>query len=172
MKFTSVKALAVVATLLSAGSASAVTLNLDAGWDRFAFGAVGTMAKRTFTFTLAGFAKMTIVDGFKAGDRLQVFANNISLGLTSVPTPGGPSIGQNYDAALTMANFSSWTHRFGPGSYTITMLVKQRSGNDTADHLSGIRLYSAPVPVPAAGLMLLSALGAAGAMRKRRKAAL
>ena len=168
MKFLSIKALAVAATLASAGGASAVTLNIDSGWDRFAFGAVGTLAKRVFTFTLSGYANLTIVDGFTSGDQFNVLLNNVSYGLSSLPVQGTTSVAQNYDAALANPNYSSWTHRFGPGTYTLTMLVAQRAGTDTRDHLGGVRLDTAAVPVPAAGLMLLSALGAAAAVRRRR----
>ena len=171
MKFASIKALAVAATMLSAGSASAVTLNLDSGYSPFAFGAVGTMAKRTFTFTLTGYAVLSLIDGFVSGDRWQVFVNNVSFGLSSIPVSGASSVGGKYAVAATNPNFSSFMHRFGPGTYKITMLVKQRSGTDTRDHLGAARLDTAQVPVPAAGLMLISALGAAGALRKRRKQA-
>ena len=171
MKFKSFKALAVAATLLSAGSASAVTLNVGSGWNAFAFGAVGTMAKRSFTFTLTGYALMSVVDGFVSGDRFQVLVNNTSFGVTSVPVNGASSVGANYALAATNPNFSSWTHRFGPGTYSLAFLIKARSGTNTIDHLAAVRLDAAPVPVPAAGLMLISALGAAGALRRRRKQA-
>ncbi len=168
MKHLSLKALVVAATLATAGSASAVTLNIDSGWDRFAFGSVGTLAKRIFTFTLAGYANLSVTDGYFAGDQFKVLLNNVSYGLTSLPVPGGPSVGANYDAAFANSNFSSWMHRLGPGTYTLTMLVMQRSGTDTRDHLGAVRLDTAPVPLPAAGLMLLSALGAAAAVKRRR----
>lgn len=168
MKFMSLKALVVAATLASSGAASAVTLNIDSGWDRFAFGAVGTLAKRVFTFTLSGYANLSLTDGYVSGDQFQVLLNNVSFGLTSLPVSGASSVGANYDTAFANSNFSSWTHRLGPGTYTLTMLVAQRSGTDTRDHLGAVRLDTAPVPLPAAGLMLLSALGAAAAVRRRR----
>ncbi|WP_284165640.1 VPLPA-CTERM sorting domain-containing protein [Frigidibacter sp. SD6-1] len=167
MKQFSLKALVVAAVLGSAGSASAVTLNIDSGWDRFAFGAVGTLAKRVFTFTLSGFANLSIVDGYLAGDQFEVFLNTVSQGLTSVPVQGTTNLGANYDAAFGDPDFSNWTQRLGPGSYTLTMLVTQRSGTNTIDHLGAVRLDTAPIPLPAAGLLLLTALGAAAAARRR-----
>ena len=151
MKHLSFKALAVAATLLISGGASAATLSIDSGWNRFAFGAVGTMAYKVFTFTLTGGGLLSLADGFKAGDQFEVFVNNVSFGTSSLPTQTTTSIGQNYSAA-----------------YTVSMLVTNRSGTDSADHLAGIRLDTAPVPLPAAGFMLLSALGAAAALRRRR----
>lgn len=171
MKHFSLKALAVVATMMSAGSASAVTLNIDSGWDRFGFGAVGTSASPTFTFTLTGYGLLSIVDGFLSGDRFEVFVNSVSQGLTSLPVQGTTTVGQNYDAAIADSNYSNWSRRLGPGSYLVSLMVKQRSGTDTRIHLGGIRLDTAPVPVPAAGLMLLTALGM-GAFVKRRQAVL
>lgn len=168
MKLFSLKALAVAALLGSAGGASAVTLNIDSGWDRFAFRAVGTLSMPVFTFTLAGFANLSITDGYVSGDQFKVLLNNVSFGLSSLPVNGASSVGANYDAAFANPNFSTWTHRLGPGTYSLTMLVMQRSGTDTRDHLGGVRLDTAAVPVPAAGLMLLSALGAAAAVRRRR----
>lgn len=168
MKHMSFKALAVAATLLISHGASAATLTIDSGWNRFAFGAVGTMAYKAFTFTLTGGGLLSLADGFKAGDQFEVFINNVSFGKTSLPTPTTTSIGQNYTAALTNSNYSSWVRHFTPGTYTVSMLVTKRSGTDRADHLAGIRLDTAPVPLPAAGMMLLSALGAAAALRRRR----
>ncbi len=172
MKLLSIKALAVAAALVSGGGASAATLNVGAGWTSFVFGAVGTYAKKTYTFTTLGHAALTIVDGYFSGDRFEVFADNISRGLTSLPVNLASKAGNKYDLALANPNFSSRSFHFGPGTYTISLLVKTRSGVDTANHLGGIRVDAAQIPVPAAGLMLFSALGAAAALRKRRKRAI
>lgn len=171
MKRMTLKALAVAASLLSAGGASAATvtpLAIDTGWTAFAFGAVGTLAKKTYSFTLAGYALLTVTDGYISGDQFRVLANNVSRGLTSLPVDGASKVGNKWNNALANANFSSRSFRFGPGTYTISLLVNQRSGTDTANHLGAVRLDTAQVPVPAGGILLLSALGAAAAARRRK----
>lgn len=170
MKALSLTALAVATALLTAGSANATLvtpLSVDTGWTSFGFGAVGTQAKRTYTFTLTGVAILKIVDGFTSGDRFQVFANNVSRGLTSLPASGS-SIGNKWDLAFANPNFSQRAFHLGPGSYTVSILVAQRSGTDTGLHNGAVRLDTSPVPVPAGGLLLISALGAAAAARRRK----
>lgn len=170
MKAFSIKALAVATALFAAGGAAATPvtpLNIDTGWTSFAFGAVGTLAKRTYSFTLTGDAILKIVDGFTSGDRFQVFANNVSRGLSSLPTAGFKT-GNKWDLAFANPNFSHRGFHFGPGSYTITIMVAQRAGTDTALHNGAVRLDTSPVPVPAGGLLLISALGAAAAARRRK----
>jgi hypothetical protein len=172
MKHMSIKAIAVIATLFSAGSGSAATLNADAGWTGFAFQGVGTSAYHSFSFTLVGQAVLSVVDGFFAGDRFDVISNGVSQGMTSLPVAGATNLASNWDAAFANPNYSKGTFNFGPGSYTVSLLVTDRSPG-TTDHLGAIRLDSiaAVVPVPAGGLLLISALGAAAALRKRRKQA-
>ncbi|MBS0563150.1 MAG: VPLPA-CTERM sorting domain-containing protein [Proteobacteria bacterium] len=170
MKALSLKALATATALLTAGAATATPvtpLTIDTGWTSFAFGAVGTLAKRTYSFTLTGHAILKIVDGFSSGDRFQVFANNVSRGLTSMTTPGFTT-GNKWDLAFANPNFSHRGFHFGPGTYTVSILVAQRSGTDTGLHNGAVRLDTSPVPVPAGGLLLISALGAAAAARRRK----
>lgn len=170
MKNLSLKALAIATAVFASGAASAspvTPLTADTGWKSFAFGAVGTYAKKTYSFTIVGHAILKLVDGFTSGDRFQVFANNISRGLTSLPTVGSKT-GNKWDLAFANPNFSHRGYHFGPGTYTITILVAQRAGTDTALHNGAISLDTAPVPVPAGGLLLISALGAAAAAKRRK----
>jgi hypothetical protein len=164
----SLKALVVAATLVTAGLAQAGTVNytVDSGWNRFQAGAVGTTVNRQFSFTLTQNAILSIVDGFLAGDQYEVFANGSSLGTTSVPGTG-PNTGMNFDAALADGIHSMGSFILGPGSYLISLAVLSRSGTDTGGHIGALRVDVAPVPVPAAGALLLSALGAV-ALRRRR----
>ncbi|MGB3177203.1 MAG: PEP-CTERM sorting domain-containing protein [Albidovulum sp.] len=164
------KALVVAAALVSAGPTRAATINLvaDSGWDRFAFGAVGTTVSRNFSFTLVGNAILTIVDGFAAGDKFEVFANALSLGTTSDPMTGPTTVGMNFDTALADPNFSSGSFNLGPGSYNISLNVLARSAGG-GNHIGAIRLDLAAVPVPAGGALLLSGLGMAAFMRRRRR---
>jgi len=164
------KAMVVAATLATAGLAQAGTINytVDSGWDRFSAGAVGTTVNRKFSFSLTQNAILSIVDGFVAGDRFEVFSNGASIGMTSIPGTG-PNTGMNFDAALADGIHSMGQFILGPGSYLISLVVLSRSGTDTAGHIGAIRADTAPVPVPAAGALLLSALGAVALRRRRRR---
>lgn len=166
----SLKAMVVAATLAIAGSAQAVTVNytLDSGWSRFGFGAVGTTANRQYSFTLTRSAILTVVDSYLAGDRFEVFANGASLGTTSVPGTGGTNTALNFDLAAADGIHSVGRFILGPGSYLISLDVLARSGTDTRLHLGAFRADIAQVPVPAAGVMLLTALGAMALRRRRR----
>jgi len=168
------KALAVAAALVTAGSASgpaqAATISLvaDSGWTRFSYGDVGTTVGRSFSFTLAANAILTIVDGFFAGDQFEVFSNAVSLGTTSAPVTPSTNTGMNFDAALADGQHSFGQFNLGPGAYLISMNVLGRSPG-TGLHLGAIRLDMAAVPVPAGGALLLSGLGIAALLRRRRR---
>lgn len=168
------RALAVAAATVTAGlgamPAPAATLNLvaDSGWTRFAFGDVGTTAGRSFSFTLATNAVLTLVDGFFAGDQFEVFNHGTSLGTTSVPVTPSANTGMNFDAALADGQHSFGVFNLGPGTYLISMNVIARSPG-SGNHLGAIRLDMAAVPVPAGGALLLSGLGMAALLRRRRR---
>lgn len=166
----SFKALAVAGALVAAGSAHARTINLvaDGGWERFAFGAIGTTVSRDYSFTLAQNAVLTVVDSFFAGDILEVFSNGASLGQTSAPLAGTTNHGMNFDAALADGDFSSAAFLLGPGSYNVSLAVLGRSPGG-GNHIGAIRLDLAAVPLPAAGAMLLSGLGLGAFLRRRRR---
>lgn len=171
---TTLKALAVAAATVTAAAdpapVSAATINLvaDSGWIRFGFGDVGTTVPRSFGFTLAANAVLTIVDGFVAGDQFEVFSNTVSLGNTSNPVTPSKATGMNFDAALAGGNHSFGTYILGAGTYLISMNVIGRSPG-SGNHLGAIRLDMAAVPVPAGGVLLLSGLGVAALIRRRRR---
>lgn len=167
----SLKALVVAATLATTGAGQAATINytVDGGWDRFNVGAVGTQVSRQFSFSLTKNAILTIVDGFLPGDQFEVFANGSSLGTTSAPGTG-PTTGMRFDAALADGIHSMGQFILGPGSYLISLTVLSRSGTDTRGHIGALRVDTAAVPVPAAGALLLTALGAMAFRRRRRTA--
>ncbi len=167
---TTLKALAVAAATVTAGSSQAATINLvaDSGWTRFSFGDAGTTVGRSFGFSLAAKAVLTIVDGFLAGDQLGVFNNAVALGATSAPVTPSKNTGMNFDAALADGKHSFGQFNLGPGTYLISMDVLARSPGSGL-HLGAIRLDMAAVPVPAGGALLLSGLGVAALFRRRRR---
>lgn len=164
------KALVVAAALAAVGSAEAATINYtaDSGWSRFSAGAVGTTVGRKFSFTLTKNAILTVVDSFLVGDQFEVFANGSSLGATSVPGTGGTSTGMNFSAAAADGIHSVGRFILGPGSYVISLDVLARSGTDTGLHIGAIRADIGQVPVPAAGGLLVVALGTMAFWRRRR----
>ena len=170
MRFLSLKTMAVAAILATAGTAQAATVNytVDSGWSRFSAGAVGTQVNRQFAFTLTKNAILTVVDSFLVGDQFEVFSNGASLGSTSAPGTGGTNTGMNFDAAAADGIHSIGRFILGPGSYVISLNVLARSGTDTATHIGAIRADVGQVPVPAAGALLLTALGAMALRRRRR----
>lgn len=168
----SLRALAVASALVTAGSAQAATVNLvsDSGWSRFSFGDVGTtVTSRSYSFSLIGNAIFSVVDAFTGGDSFEVFSNGSLLGNTSAPSTPGANTGMNFDAALAdTTGHSSGSWLLGPGTYLITLAVLTRAPG-AGDHIGAVRLDTAPIPVPAGGALLLSGLGLAALLRKRRK---
>ncbi|WP_413873799.1 VPLPA-CTERM sorting domain-containing protein [Albidovulum sp.] len=167
---TKLKALAVAAAMVTAGSSQAGTINLvaDSGWTRFSFGDVGTTVGRSFSFSLAANAILTIVDGFFAGEQFAVFNNAVALGTTSAPVTPSKNTGMNFDKALADGQHSFGQFNLGPGTYLISMDVLARAPG-TGNRLGAIRLDMAAVPVPAGGVLLLSGLGIAALFRRRRR---
>lgn len=165
------KATVVAATLALAGTAQAATVNytVGSGWNTFGFRAVGTQAISQYNLNLTRWTILTVVDSFWAGDQFEVFANGNTLGTTSVPGTGGTRTGYNFDIPAADGIHSVGRFILGPGSYLISLDVLARSGTDTGVHLGGFRADIGQVPIPAAGALLLGALGALTLRRRRRQ---
>jgi len=173
-----------VAAVLSVGALqkaeASTALTLDDDWTTFLFGDVGSSWSDSFTFTIASTAYLAVTDAFLSGDRFEFFSNGVSLGLTSAPTTQGDDIGNDYAAAFTDARWSSAEAIFAAGSYTITGLTIDSpfGSGGAAIQLSSQSLGGPsfepvnPIPLPAAGWLLLGALGGlVGLGRRRRRAA-
>jgi hypothetical protein len=103
--------------------ARADTIIVNGGWQSFSWdNAPGTFSSNgPFTFTSAFTTKLTVTDAFLDGDRFQVFDNNVSLGLTSLPKDDGTQVGGDADAALANSKFSSGTFQLVAGSHSISI---------------------------------------------------
>lgn len=170
---------AILAVTAVPQKAEAIPLVLDGGWQEFTFGGVGSTWSDSFTFTALSTVYLAVTDAFLSGDRFQFFANAVSIGLTSAPTTQGDQIGSNYDAAFADARWSSGQAALGPGSYTITGLTVASpfGAGGAAIQLSSQALDgpifdpTPPIPLPAAGWLMIAGLGGLAALRRRRKAA-
>lgn len=177
------RALAILAVATTPMAAGAAPVSLDT-WYGFGFGDVGSgLTSGTgfimgtnpvatpapdgpWTFTLTSAATLFVVDLFLSLDRFELFNAGTSLGLTSAPTDGG-GCGSDITCAISDGRYSRGSFFLTAGDYSIT-----------GTHVAGTPgagafiIQPAAVPVPAAGGLLLGALGVLGAwrMRKAKKA--
>jgi hypothetical protein len=171
MKNTTAAFAIALAGVLPATQADALVL--DGGWDTFNWsGGVSASWVQTFSFTLTGSAILKVTDAFISGDMFDIFNFGVLLGSTSaVPAGLGLSIVDDYDAAFADGDWSSASFTLGPGSYEITGTVAQIATGFSSGG-GALRLDTtvpSPVPIPAAGWMLVTALGGIAALRRRRK---
>ena len=161
-------------------SASALSLGLDTGWQPFSFGDVGSSWSDDFTFTIAGPAYFAVTDAYCAGDLFAFAVNGTNIGNTSVPFYDGTcndGTTRTTDPAFAYSS-SLWSHgeiMLGAGTYTITgtTVLSPFGGGGAFAQLSS-RSLGGPgigaVPVPAAGVLLLTAFGGFAALRRRKTA--
>jgi len=163
------KLLIILLAVFSVASANAATLTSGAGWSTFDFEDVGSSWGDTFTFTITEASILTVTDVFKAGDQLEVFADGVSLGLTSLPT--GTGFTSDFDLAAADAGWSTGSWSFLAGTYVISGLAEL---SPFGDGVGALRLDSniSAVPVPAALFLFAPAvLGFFGLRRKSAAAA-
>lgn len=165
--------------LLWAGisSASAAILELDTGWQSFEFAPAGSDWSESFEFTISDGAWFAVTDGFLSGDQFELFANGVSLGLTSAPTAEVVQIANDWDNAFADSRWSSAEVFLGAGSYLITgsTILTPFGGGLAAVQLSSSSLGgpsfepppgTTPVPTPATGILMISALFGLAASRR------
>jgi len=121
-----------------------------------------------FSLNLATAAYLTVVDGGFAGDQFRVFDNGVELGLTSVPGSSYPaSLGLDFDAALGDSAWSRGVFLLGAGTHSITGLLSASALSEFGEINATVgAIQVAPVPLPAALLLLLSGTGLLGFFRK------
>ncbi|MET0081697.1 MAG: PEP-CTERM sorting domain-containing protein [Sedimenticola sp.] len=151
--------------LLASTQASAIPLTLDGGWQSFGFGGTGSSWYSTFEFTISDAAVLSVTDAFLAGDIFEVFADSVSLGLTSFTSDTTSQIGSDYDSAFASASWSSGSWDLAAGSYVISGVVT------ASPHGSGgaaLRLDTAEVPVPAPLALMGLGLAALGFSQRKK----
>ena len=165
---------------LSATPTFASAIPTDGSWHEFFFGDVGSFATRcsggcipttnpvadqntTPPWTFSGAAVLTVQDLFASVDRFQVLDNNVSLGDTSVETPGS-DCGGDIGVCSSNGAFSKGDFSLGAGSHSITIqMVDSGEGGGAA-----VLNVHTPTPEPSALPLLGLGLGLlAFAARKR-----
>lgn len=163
-------AAAMLAVGIGAQSSQAATIGVDTGWKLGSYVGATPVA---FDFTLASAGIFSLTDCCATGDTYTVSG---SFAAVSAPGTGGTAfplgIGE-FSAILDAAWFNVGLDfiqvALGAGSYSIEVVSDSGSGISTGDY--GVRVDVSPVPVPAAGLLLLGAIAGLGAMSRRKKAA-
>lgn len=160
--------IAALSLSLAAPVANAASLALDGGWTSLNFST--TSWDDNYTFTLLNTAYLYVTDAYVSGDMFEVFSGGSSLGITSsVIDNAGLHIAGDFDAAFASSDFSSAVFTLGAGSYNISGSMIQLADGFFGGS-AGIQISSTnPVPVPAAGLLLLTALGGIAGLRRRKK---
>lgn len=168
------------ALALLAGTSSGVpaaVLPLDGDWQSFLFEDVGSSWDRAFTFSVGGQAYVQVTDAFLSGDRFEYTVGPVSI-KTSVPTSSGVQIGDDFDTAFALSDWSSGEVKVSAGDYILSGIAIDSpfGSGEGAVRLSTTSLgepggsgTASPVPLPASAWLLAGALGLiAGGKRLRR----
>lgn len=161
----------VAAAGLIGGESAAVPLPLDGGWQEFFFDDVGSSWSQTFTFTIQDDAWLQVTDAFLSGDRFAVQIGGITVN-TSAPASQGVAVSDDYDKAYAFSDWSSLEVQFAPGTYAVTgraILSPFDTGRAAVQLTSssfGEPNRLGPIPIPAGGVLLLSALGGIALFRR------
>lgn len=115
-----------------------------------------------FDVTLARAAVLLVVDNGYTGDRYEVFANGVSLGLTSVPGNAGDTFLFDFDDAAADQRWSHGEFVLAAGTYSITGRAVSFAP-DTFAASGGLMLTPVPEPgtfalLGAGGILILGAL--------------
>jgi hypothetical protein len=170
--FRSLVAAAVAA--LSLNAHAGIVVPTDGSWAEFDFDAQGSSLydlatlDTGFTFDLSQAGILRVLDAGFSGDRYEIFANGVSLGLTSIPVAQNVGEEPLFDTAELWndTRFSRGEWYLGAGSYTLTgiaTLVPEGAGYGYLSVTNVATVDEPPLPV------LLATLGLVGAIFGRRQ---
>ncbi|MEO8739126.1 MAG: PEP-CTERM sorting domain-containing protein [Casimicrobiaceae bacterium] len=108
-----------------------------------------------WTISLAGPFQLIVTDGFAAGDRFQLFDNNVSLGSTNAVADSGVNCDNNVLGCLANPAFSHGTFLLGAGNHSLTGIATVSPFGGGA----GFFIIRAVAVVPEPGSLALIALG-------------
>lgn len=167
-------------TALASVSAAADSLTMDDQWHAFDIDELSSnsgglewidLSGNALSFSFAGPATLTVVDGGFAGDRFEIFDNGVLLGVTSAAVNSYPhSVGVDFDAAYDNLDYSRGIYRLEGGNHMITgqLLVSALDDGPTAINATVGALQISPVPEADTYLMMLLGLGLVSFMARRR----
>jgi hypothetical protein len=139
----------------------------------FEFGAVGSGASgQPFTYTSASPFTVTVVDGFQAGDRFDLFSGATLIGRTSLVATNSANLCTTGAACLANPALSVGTFAFGAGAYSFTVVTAASPfGSGGAFIGANVAQVTSTVPEPTTlGLLAGGVLAVGGLARRRRTA--
>lgn len=172
-------ALAALAVAALPAVANSAPVNLNT-WYNFGFGGPGTPLESgagfgdgtnpatidapgaPWEFTLLTSGTLFVLDLFLSVDQFEIFDAGGPLGLTSAPTPGG-QCDSDITCAIGDLSYSRGSFALAPGAYSITGRQTLGQGGSGA-----FIVETAPIPIPAAGVLMIGAMGLLGALRLRK----
>jgi hypothetical protein len=166
--------IAAVVAALSLNVHADIVVPTDGSWAEFDFDAQGsslydlTTLDTGFTFELGQAGMLRVLDAGFSGDRFEILANGVSLGLTSLPVAQNVGEEPLFDTAELWndSRFSRGEWQLSAGSYRLTgiaTLVPEGAGYGYLSITNVATVDEPPLPV------LLATIGLVGAIFGRRQ---
>lgn len=157
--------------LLPMTASAAVSTDLNAGDEYLVQGQIASgTTSDVFTFTALERLKVNNITVVGVGSSGGLDLAKIGYTLSAPMMTGGLDTVVAVPFTLTRIGFSTFTGGYFSAGQSFTIAFNAISPVTNNVNLS-VDMLTSPVPVPAAGLMLLAALGGAAALRRRQKSA-